>query len=160
MFTGLVLSVVNRIQWQTQNQKKGKRKLHIETTDKNWLQQRKQCPTGPKANSLHTVEPLLRRTSCYFGGARSKGFATLRNVSKLTFFDKIGHTKAVGFRYYPAFWRSESQISSTYLEIASISLIYSLTFSKKKELLFWLSQGLNWLTCVTRKIIGDSKLRD
>ena len=29
----------------------------------------------------------------YFGGARSKGFATLRNVSKLQFFAKIGHAK-------------------------------------------------------------------
>ena len=38
----------------------------------------------------------------YFGGARSKGFATLRNVSKLTFFDKIGHAKSVGFRFYSA----------------------------------------------------------
>ena len=39
---------------------------------------------------------------CYFGGARSKGFATLRNVSKLTFFDKIGQAKSVGFRFYLA----------------------------------------------------------
>ena len=31
----------------------------------------------------------------YFGGARSKGFATLRNVSKLQFFE-------VGFRLYSA----------------------------------------------------------
>ena len=38
----------------------------------------------------------------YFGGARSKGFATLRNVSKLQFFDKIGHAKSVGFRFYSA----------------------------------------------------------
>ena len=38
----------------------------------------------------------------YFGGARSKGFATLRNVSKLTFFNKIGHAKSVGFRFYSA----------------------------------------------------------
>ena len=38
----------------------------------------------------------------YFGGARSKGFATLRNVSKLQFFDKIGHAKSVGFRLYSA----------------------------------------------------------
>ena len=38
----------------------------------------------------------------YFGGARSKGFATLRNVSKLQFSDKIGHAKSVGFRYYSA----------------------------------------------------------
>ena len=33
----------------------------------------------------------------YFGGARSKGFATLRNVSKLTFFDKIGFSVLFGF---------------------------------------------------------------
>ena len=38
----------------------------------------------------------------YFGGARSKGFATLRNVSKLPFFYKIGHAKSVGFRFYSA----------------------------------------------------------
>ena len=38
----------------------------------------------------------------YFGGARSKGFATLRNVSKLQFFDKIGHAKFVGVRFYSA----------------------------------------------------------
>ena len=41
-------------------------------------------------------------TNYYFGGARSKGFATLRNVSKLTFFDKIGLVKSVGFRFYSA----------------------------------------------------------
>ena len=35
-----------------------------------------------------------------------------------------------------------------------------LTYSRKKELLFWLSRGLNQLTCVTRQIRGDSKLRD
>ena len=38
----------------------------------------------------------------YFGGARSKGFAALRNVSKLTFLDKIEHAKTVGFRFYSA----------------------------------------------------------
>ena len=38
----------------------------------------------------------------YFGGARSKGFATLRNASKLQFFDKIGQAKSVGFRLYSA----------------------------------------------------------
>ena len=38
----------------------------------------------------------------YFGGARSKGFATLRNLSKLQFFDKIGQVKSVGFRLYSA----------------------------------------------------------
>ena len=100
------------------------------------------------------------QTHYYFGGARSKGFATLRNVSKLQFFDKIGQAKSVGFRLHSAIWRSESRISSRYLEITSISLIYSLTFSRKKELLFWLSRGLNWLTCVTRQIRGYSKLRD
>ena len=43
-----------------------------------------------------------RLLTFYFGGARSKGFATLRNVSKLPFFDKIGHAKSVGFRFYSA----------------------------------------------------------
>ena len=104
---------------------------------------------------------VTKKLHCYyFGGARSKGFATLRNVSKLQFFDKIGQAKSVGFRFYSAIWRSESLINSRYLEITSISLIYSLTFSRKKELLFWLSRGLNRLTCVTRQIRGDSKLRD
>ena len=37
-----------------------------------------------------------------FGGARSKGFATLRNVSKLQFFDKTGQAKSVGFRFCSA----------------------------------------------------------
>ena len=58
--------------------------------------------------------------------------------------DKIGHAKSVGFR----------------LEITSISLIYSLTFAKKKELLFWLARGLDRLTCAARQSRGDSKLRD
>ena len=31
----------------------------------------------------------------YFGGVRSKGLATLRNVSKLQFFDKIGHKQSL-----------------------------------------------------------------
>ena len=31
--------------------------------------------------------------------------------------------------------------------MTSISLIYSLTYSRKKELLFWLSRGLKRLTC-------------
>ena len=92
----------------------------------------------------------------YFGGARSKGFATLRNVSKLQFFDKTGHAKSVGFRFYSAIWRSESRINSRYLEITSISLIYSVPFWKKKELLFWLCRGLNPLACVTRQSRGDS----
>ena len=48
------------------------------------------------------VDPSEPQTSSayYFGGARSKGFATLRNVSKLQFFDKIGQAKSVGFRLY------------------------------------------------------------
>ena len=115
-----------------------------------------------------TTSPLYWRTdratyylgAYYVGGARSNGFARLRNVSKLTFFDKIGHVKSVGFRFYSSIWRSESRISSRYLEITSTSLIYSLTFSRKKELLFWPSRGLNRLTCVTRQIRADSKLRD
>ena len=111
---------------------------------------------GPVTGYFQSTDLII----FYFGGARSKGFATLRNVSKLQFFDKIGQTKSVGFQLYSAIRRSESRISSRYLEITSISLNYSLTFSRKKELLFWLSQGLNRLTCVTRQIRGDSKLRD
>ena len=37
------------------------------------------------------------------------------------YFDKIEQAKSVGFRFYSAIWRSESRISSRYLEIASIS---------------------------------------
>ena len=47
-----------------------------------------------------SVDRKSDQPNYYFGGARSKGFATLRNVSKLTFFDKIGHAKSVGFRLY------------------------------------------------------------
>ena len=79
-----------------------------------------------------------------------------RRSGKLTFFDKIGDAKSVGFRFYSAIWRSKSRISPRYLEITSISLI----FPRKKELLSWLSWGLNRLTCVTRQIRGDFKLRD
>ena len=44
------------------------------------------------------------------------------------FWDKIGHAKSVGFWFYSAIWRSESRISSR-LQVTSISLIYSLTYS-------------------------------
>ena len=76
------------------------------------------------------------------------------------FWDKIGYAKSVSFRFYSAIWRSESRISSIYLEITSISLIYFLPYSRKKELVFWLSHCLNRLTCGTRQITGDSKLGD
>ena len=96
----------------------------------------------------------------YFGGAQSKGFARLRNVSKSTFLGQDWARKVCRFSVFLAIWRSESRIGSRYLEITSISLIYSLTYSRKKRLLFWLSRGLNRLNCVTRQIRGDSKLRD
>ena len=51
--------------------------------------------------------------------------------------DKTGHTKSVGFRFYSAISRSESRISSIYLDITSI---YSSTYSRKKELLFCLAR--------------------
>ena len=54
-------------------------------------------------SSIKRKRSNLREHLCYyFGGARSKGFATLRNVSKLQFFDKIGQAKFVGFRVYSA----------------------------------------------------------
>ena len=51
---------------------------------------------------------------------------------------KIGHAKS-RFSVYSAIWRSEGRISSRYFEITSNSLVYFLTFSRKKELLVWLS---------------------
>ena len=62
---------------------------------------------APSAITKETVLLQVRQmysstTSYYFGGARSKGFATLRNVSKLQFFDKVGHAKSVGFRFHSA----------------------------------------------------------
>ena len=45
----------------------------------------------------------LNMIDCYFGGVRSKGFATLRNASKLPFFDKIRHAKSVGFGFIRLF---------------------------------------------------------
>ena len=43
---------------------------------------------------------VLERFDCTV--LESKGFATLRNVSKLQFFDKTGQAKSVGFRFYSA----------------------------------------------------------
>ena len=54
--------------------------------------------TGLNADQFATFWMFPK--SFYFGGARSKGFATLRKVSKLQFFAKIGHAKSVGFRIY------------------------------------------------------------
>ena len=39
-------------------------------------------------------------------------------------------------------------------EITLSSFIYSLSYSREKELLFWFAWGLNRLTCVTRQIRG------
>ena len=47
-------------------------------------------------------------------------------------------------------------MSSRVFEITLSSFIYSLSYSREKELLFWLARGLNQLTCVTRQIRGDS----
>ena len=80
------------------------------------------------------------------------------NVPKLLFWGKDWAPKvcrlSVLFGY--SLERSESRINSRYLEFTSISLIYS----RKKELLFWLSRYLNRLTRAARQIRGDSKLSD
>ena len=58
---------------------------------------------SPADEGLNWDAGLLRLPAVnHFGGARSKGFATLRNVSKLPFFDKIGQAKSAGFRFYSA----------------------------------------------------------
>ena len=61
------------------------------------------CTTNYRKFDSDLLMPCLQyKYIYYFGGARSKGFATLRNVSKLQFFDKIGQAKSVGFRFYSA----------------------------------------------------------
>ena len=93
--------------------------------------------TGPEVNFSFDVWKISWAILLSFEivtSAEREVFATLRNVSKLNFFSKIGHAKFVGFRFYSGIWRSESRISSRYLEITSISLIYSLTYSRKKGL--------------------------
>ena len=69
---------------------------------------------------------LLRRSAKYL---RRSGM-----YQSWIFFSKIGHAKFVGFRFSSGIWRSESRISSRYLEITPISLIYSVTYSRKKGL--------------------------
>ena len=49
-----------------------------------------------------SINLLIGHLPLYFGGARSKGFAMLRDVSKFPFFEKIEHAKSVGFRFYSA----------------------------------------------------------
>ena len=83
-----------------------KRKPHI-TAEKNRLQQRKQWPTGPTANSLHTVESPRRRTSCCCSQPVSRMLATV--LEWLTDFltgvimesRKAARSKAVAFFRQP-----------------------------------------------------------
>ena len=97
-------------------------------------------------------QPLIYSYLCfYFGAALGKGFATLRNLLKCPFWDKIGNAVFIGLQFYSVIV-SESPICSTYVEITSISLI----FSGKKDLLFWRAQDLNRLTCAAHHISGDS----
>ena len=60
------------------------------------------------------------------------------------FWDKVGHEKSVGLRSESDEVRAE--YTPGYLEITSSSLIYYFIHSWKKELSFWLAQGLNRLT--------------
>ena len=60
------------------------------------------CTALKNINSVGFFSLLKDSGDYYFGGTQSKGFTTLRNVSKLPFFDKIGHAKSVGFRFYSA----------------------------------------------------------
>ena len=53
-----------------------------------------------------------RLSTYYFGGARSKGFATFKNVPKFFFGDKIGHATSVGFGFIRLFDGVRLQISS------------------------------------------------
>ena len=74
--------------------------------DKKWkenVQKNAQLSFCGEREAFHQEIVLRGIQPCYFGGARSKGFATLRNVSKLQFFDKIGHAKSVGFGFIRPF---------------------------------------------------------
>ena len=69
-------------------------------TEQNWKWSNKTFP-----HTLCVVGTSDETTHCgifYLGGAQNKGFATLRNVSKLTFFDKSGQAKSVVFQFYSA----------------------------------------------------------
>ena len=46
--------------------------------------------TMPILTPVKSTKAVRVKSCFYFGGARSEGFATLRNVSKLTFSGKIG----------------------------------------------------------------------
>ena len=95
----------------------------------------------------------------------SQAFDTVDHTLGLSKLDCYGITGPEGdrFRSYPSKLNWARKVCSfsvlfgcltkwePNLAITSISLIYSLT---------WLSRGLNRLTCVTRQIRGDSKLRD
>ena len=68
-------------------------------------------------------------------------------------------------QYFQTLHRNEDiyELKGVHIDHAQIyahTASCSLSFSRTKELLFWLSRGLNRLTCVTHQIRGDSKLRD
>ena len=62
-FTSLVLSVINRMQWQKQDQKKENVSFKSPRKKDGYSKESNDQQTGPKANSLHTMETLPRRTS-------------------------------------------------------------------------------------------------
>ena len=72
-----------------------KRKLHI-TAEKNRLQQRKQWQTGPKANSLHTVESLRRRTlwCCCFPACFARARYSSRMIDRFLNWGDHGKPKS------------------------------------------------------------------
>ena len=80
MFTGLVLTVVNRAAFndKRKNQKKGKRKLHI-TAEQNEETNDQRDQKQPKATSLHTAESLQRscQDELVFFPIRSRMLATV-----------------------------------------------------------------------------------
>ena len=78
-----------------------------------------------------SVQPV-RSQANHFDGAQSKGLATRRNVSKLTFLEQDWARAVCRFsvlfslpaweaRFYSAIWRSESRGSSRYLKVRDIS---------------------------------------
>ena len=71
----------------------------------------------------------------------------LKKVPKLLFWDKIGQALSVKFQFKSAILRSETAITSSYLEITSTTKTDILTFLKNKRLLR--EKFTIYLTCLS-----------
>ena len=122
----------------SQDQKKGKRKLHI-TAEKNRLQQRKQRQTGPKTNSLHTVESLRRRTPwcCCFPACFARARYSSRMIDRFLNWGDHGKPKSgkIKGRCQPPLRRTFSQVVIHLRSYISLYIGYLFSSSFEEQLL-------------------------